>query len=99
MKDFGEFCIMLLFIVVMTFLGGFVFMKLYNWFIVPAYGLQPILFIQAIGISAFIGFVRYRYKESPDNKDAFDDSLSRFTHYVLYNLVALGLGWIVTLFM
>lgn len=45
--------------------GGFVGMKLWSWFIVPTFGLNPLTWAQAWGVSALVGYWTHQHITIP----------------------------------
>lgn len=101
MEDFGKFCFSVLLVFAATLFSGYVFMQLWDWFVVPVFGLKALLLVQAIGLSAFISFLKYSYKKKDKvkEKDSFKNILKAFGDSMLHSAVSLGIGWVITLFM
>ena len=81
-----------LFLIADILFGGFCTMVLWGWFISPTFSLTTLSIAQAIGLNIFVSLFTAR---SNDGRD----KLERRVIYYLTLLVALGLGWIVHLFM
>lgn len=96
METFGKFCFGVLAIIAASILGGYAFMKLWEWFVVYAFSVQPINLVQSIGIVFFWGYLKYQKKEEEDL------TWSKFTEKFIESLVrfgvTLGLGYLITLF-
>lgn len=45
-------------------LGGYIFQCGWSWFVVSAFGVAPLTFWQALGLSAFISFVKTKIDET-----------------------------------
>ena len=83
----------LFFIVVDILFGGFVTMVMWGWFISPTFNnIHELNLIQSIGLNIFISLFTTR-------PNSGTDQFERRVVYYLTLLVALGLGWIVHLFM
>ena len=82
----------LLFLVAEILFGGFTTMILWGWFISPTFDLTSLSLTQAIGLNIFISLFTTR-------PNGGTDQFERRVVYYLTLLVALGLGWIVHLFM
>ena len=67
-------------------------MILWGWFISPTFDLTSLSLTQAIGLNIFISLFTARFSLE-------GDQFSRRVIFFLTLLVALGLGWIVHLFM
>lgn len=101
MEDFGKFCLAILLVIIASVFSGYVFMELWDWFVVPVFGFKNLLLIQAVGLSFFIGFLKHKYKKKDKEKDddSFTDILKIFADNLLHSAVSLGIGWILTLFL
>ena len=82
----------LLFIIIDILFGGFVTMILWGWFISPTFDINRLNLVQAIGLNIFVSL--FTARSNPG-----DDQFSRRVIFFLTLLVALGLGWIVHLFL
>ena len=82
----------LLFLIAEILFGGFTTMILWGWFISPTFDLTSLSLTQAIGLNIFISLFTAR-------SNLGGDQFSRRVIFFLTLLVALGLGWIVHLFM
>ncbi len=97
MENLGKFVTIVSMMIISPLVNGYVFTKYWVWFIVPAFEIQPIRLIEAIGIILLINFVR---AERTKNVDSF---WKDFTESVIFIFLIAGFallsGWIVTLFM
>jgi len=82
----------LLFLVAEILFGGFTTMVLWGWFISPTFDINRLNLIQAIGLNIFISLFTAR-------SNLGGDQFSRRVIFFLTLLVAIGLGWVVHLFM
>ena len=82
----------LLFLVAEILFGGFTTMILWGWFISPTFDINRLNLVQAIGLNIFISLFTAR-------SNLGGDQFSRRAIFFLTLLVAIGLGWIVHLFM
>jgi hypothetical protein len=82
-------------------LEGFVFMKLWGWFVAPTFELvPPITLIQAIGISMTISFVASARIIEDDEDKTTAQRMTRFAaKYYVAPIITLLVGYLVTLFM
>lgn len=95
MKKFGELMAMFLLSIPIVIMNGLVFCKLWMWFIIPTFEVQPLRIIEAIGIVFLINFVR-----ANPSKKSEDVALSyRFFVNIIFALLVLGIGWIASQFM
>lgn len=83
-----------------TLWRGFVFMKLWAWFAVPAFGFAPLTMVLAMGVALIVSFltVQFPYEKIPD-----EERLHRWAHAcfvaTIWPAVALFIGWVLTFFM
>ncbi len=89
---FGKLCLWALVIITKFLLDGFVIMKLWQWFIVYAFAVQPINLIQSIGLVLI-----WKYLLS-ENKDGDKNFTEQFIKTLLRFGITLGLGYLITLF-
>ena len=86
--------------------NGFVLSTLWGWFMVPAFGLPAFGVIKAAGISLVVRYLTYQL----DTKDFTEDDgktseeklkkgLYTLSFAIIYPLFALGVGWVVHLFL
>jgi hypothetical protein len=71
-------------------------MKLWLWFIVPAFGVKALTLFQAWGISLFAGFLAKQHSISgcKDERDA-DEKIAYGIGVFLYPWIVLAGAWIV----
>lgn len=99
MENFGKFMAILLAMIISPIINGFVFSKLWLWFIVPIFQIQPLRIVEAIGIIFLISFTFMKNKK-PVSKDKFWSKFaSNLIFIILKASVVLFSGWIVTLFL
>jgi len=79
--------------------NGFVFQHLWNWFIVPFVGLPSFTLLAAIGVSMTISFVTHQFISSNNGKEASEVFSEAIAYIITKPLMALLVGWIITLFM
>lgn len=77
-----------------TIIYGFILLKLWLWFIVPIFELEPLRIIEAIGISSIVNFLSYKF-----NKDDAEIELPlaisvMLTSAVYFFLVGLSLVYL-----
>ena len=96
MEYFGKFCFGVIAIVITTLLGGYAFMKLWDWFVVWTFHIQSLSLIQSIGLVFLWGYLK------PKKKDEDELTMEKFTKQfieaILWFGITLGLGWVITLF-
>lgn len=98
MENFGKFITIVLVMIITPIIKGFVFSKIWLWFIVPTFQIQPLRVVEAIGIMFLISFVNAKI-DKETNKDTFWKNLSiSIAFTVLTAAVTLLFGWVVKLF-
>ncbi len=101
MKEFGQFCYMMLILVASVIISGLMFAQMYEWFISKPFNLPKITNIHAMGIVTFIVLLKGRkpLKESTKEPSSVVDITSEFIYQILLNLFTLFVGYIITLLM
>ena len=101
MENFGKFVTLLLAIIITPIINGFVFSKLWLWFIVPTFQMQPLRVVEAIGIIFLINFIKTKItKEDYVDDDKFwENFVTKMFSIILIAASALFFGWITTLFL
>lgn len=81
--------------------AGFVFMRLWSWFVVPTLHAPPLALAPAIGIALVIAYCTHQARRSC--ADEKRDRLAEFAEATFLSLARpalfLGLGWIVKAFL
>ena len=99
MENIGKFVVFLVGVIISSIITGFVFSKLWLWFIVPIFSVDPLRVVEAIGIMVLIGYVRTRF----DSKAKEDDFWEKFTSLIIFSVFLGGFtlfwGWVITLFL
>lgn len=98
METFGKICAIALSIIASSLLGGFVFSKLWEWFIVYAFNVQSVTVIQSIGILFFLNFITHKVKSKSDTKFTWQVFVEKFVNEIVILSLSLGIGWMITLF-
>lgn len=94
----GAFVGLVLMVAGLTILNAFVLIKLWGWFIVPFFGLPPLIIPVAIGIAMIVSFLAIPINTAK----AEDDPAVKKGHIIsgiVRPFVILLLGWIVSSFM
>ena len=83
------------------FYFGFVFMRLWEWFIIPTFAQAPALTItRAIGVTIVIRFATFQFSPSYEKKGDVGDIISKEAGKMfMYPVLVLGIGYIVSQFM
>jgi len=99
MENFGKFMTVLLAMIISPIINGFVFSKLWLWFIVPIFQIQPLRVVEAIGIILLVNFIIAKI----DREEVKEKFWRQFTANMIFIVLAAGFallsGWIVTLFL
>ena len=89
----------LLAMIISPIINGFVFSKLWLWFIVPIFQIHPLRVVEAIGIIFLINFIKAK-KDKESDKDKFWETFAtNMVFVVLMAGFALLSGWVVMLFL
>lgn len=99
MENFGKFMTVVLAMIISPIINGFVFSKLWLWFIVPTFQMQPLRIVEAIGIILLIGFIRVKRDKEADKDKFWETFAINMVFIVLMAGFALLSGWVVTLFL
>lgn len=101
MENFGKFMAIVLILIINPIVGGFVLSKLWLWFIVPIFQMEPLRVVEAIGILLIIGFLKFK-------RDKVEEALNQnfwaaLGEDFIYALLTAGMfflfGWIVSCFL
>jgi len=85
--------------IISPIINGFVFSKLWLWFIVPTFQMQPLRVVEAIGIIFLINFIRAKRNKEVDKDKFWETFATKMVFIVLMAGFALLSGWVVTLFL
>ena len=99
MEKFGKFMTVVLAMIISPIINGFVFSKLWLWFIVPTFQMQPLRIVEAIGIMFLINFILAKKDKEIDKDNFWKEFETNMIFFVLIAGFALLSGWIVTLFL
>ena len=94
METFGKFMLGLLLVIPVSILRAWVFSKLWLWFIVSTFVVEPISTLQAFGILIFLRIFTMKYEKDADS----DEIWVRLVFSVFASFWILLVGWIVSLF-
>ena len=98
MENFNKFIAISLAMIISPIIRGFVFSKLWLWFIVPTFQMQPLKFVEAIGIILLINFFIVKLEDINENN--FWEVFGQNAIFVVVTACfALFSGWILTLFL
>lgn len=85
-----------------AFLEGFVVMKYWNWFIAPVFAGPALSYVQAVGLSLFIGFMMATnnpetFKDNARNegdKDKVSQGVTSLLKRLFFLFIALLFGYV-----
>lgn len=97
MENLGKLCyIVALFIISIT-ISAFVFLNLWQWFIITTFHATPITIPQALCIMLFVGYLKPK-SNNVDEKPTIQKFTQSCKQTLDSALIALSIGWIITLF-
>lgn len=102
MENFGKFTTLILTLFISPIINGFVFVKLWLWFIIPTFSAQELRLVEAIGVCLLIGFVTNRKNKKTkeeEKEDFWKGLLKNLANTISIALIFLAAGWIVNQFM
>ena len=106
MKTFGTIMAVLMVLIFTPIMYGFVFSKLWLWFVVPTFGLQELSIIQAIGLTYIVSFflgnndLFKTANKKTDDKESEESLLIKLIFLPhIYSGLVLFFGWLISLFM
>jgi uncharacterized protein YacL len=97
MENFGKFMTVILVMIVTPLINGFVVMKLWNWFIIPIFSLQPLRLIEAIGFTIILTFITTKPSKKNTQEYFWDWLFESVLYTILLGLFTLVFGYIVSL--
>ena len=97
MENFGKFMMVLIALILSPIINGFILMKFWAWFLIPTFHLDPLRLMEAIGLILIFSLVKA--KTFNRDKNTWDDFIHVMVGVVVYDGLALFIGWIVSLFM
>lgn len=84
-------------IIPLTIFSGFVITKLWMWFVIPAFGLQPLSIPLALGLGTLVSYFAWRQKDSEVGETTKDFIKAMMVIYIRPALFLL-IGWIYSWF-
>ena len=101
MKIIGSIVATIVALVLGAIMGGFVLSKLWVWFMIPIFDVNPLRIVEAIGLTFIVGYMTKNPAEP--GKTLEGPFLEELLKAFLQTLVAAGgflfIGWIIQLFM
>ena len=100
MEFFGKMCFTVIALIISTIVGGYVFLQMWMWFILPVFKLPNLSMIDAIGLSFFVDYLKNNYNKKSDEteKDISKIALKGILTTIIWSVIILGLGYLLTLF-
>ena len=101
MKIFGSVVATVVALVLGAIIGGFVLSKLWVWFMVPIFDLNPLRIVEAIGLTFIVGYMTKNPVESDKKLEGTfsEELLKAFLQTIVIAGMFLLIGWIIHLFM
>lgn len=99
MENFGKFMTVVLAMIISPIVSGFVVLKLWAWFIVPTFEVQPLRLVEAIGLMFLVNYLKAKRDKETDKDEFWKKFVTNFVFVIIYAGFALLAGWIVSLFM
>jgi hypothetical protein len=101
MENFSKITAVLAVLVINTFLGGFVFMKLWNWLIIPVWEVGSIRFVESLAVLSVLDFIIHRFHKPKEVEgQTFSEKLLVVTiENLTYCGFSLLFGWIISTFL
>ena len=101
MKIIGSVIATVVALVLGAIIGGFVLSKLWVWFMVPIFDLNPLRIVEAIGLTFIVGYMTKDPIESNKTLEGpfLDELLKAFLQTLVMAAGFLFIGWIIQLFM
>lgn len=99
MENFGKFMTIVLAMIISPIISGFVIVKLWAWFIVPTFEVNPLRIVEAIGIMFLINYLKAKRDKESDRDKFWEQFAANFIYLILMAGFTLLSGWIVQMFM
>ena len=99
MENFGKLMTIILGIIISPIISGFVILKLWAWFIVPTFKIEPLRLVEAIGLMIFVNFLIVKRDKKANKENFWEQFVNSLLFLIIYSGFALFAGWIVSLFM
>ena len=99
MEKVGKFTVFVIGILFNCIINGYVFLKLWEWFIIPIFKVHSLNIVQSIGILLFINFIRLDRDKESIIQNYWEEFVKSIIKNVVIAVVALLFGWTITLFM
>lgn len=94
MEYIGKFTFYIISIVIGVILGGLIVMNFWEWFIYPVFNFKMLTYSESVGISVFLTLLK---TASYTQKPTVETHITVITS-LIYQLLILGFGWLISLF-
>lgn len=101
MKIIGSIVATVVALVLGAIIGGFVLTKLWVWFMIPIFDLNPLSIVEAIGLTFIVGYMTKNPAETSKTLEGpfLEELLKAFLQTLVMAGGFLFIGWIIQLFM
>ncbi|KKU90838.1 MAG: hypothetical protein UY23_C0006G0047 [Candidatus Jorgensenbacteria bacterium GW2011_GWA1_48_11] len=89
---------MILVSIASALLNGFALMLLWNWFVVPAFGVPAISMTSAISLAIIASLLTNQYIPKPNGESDKEHQMKRIDHEFTLPIVVIAMGWILRFF-
>jgi hypothetical protein len=79
--------------------SGYAFTVLWDWFIVPIFGISSLELTEAMGLVLIINYTTMRVDTNSEKKEPREAMINAIAIGITKPLLALLSGWVITLFM
>ena len=80
--------------ILVYYINGYTISAMWEWFVVPVFGVSTITILESIGLGMLIMFVCRNLPKQPKD-DTTKDKINHFTMPIIRPLATLFAGWIV----
>ena len=99
MENFGKIMAVILVMVISPIISGFVFMKMWAWFVVPVFYQNPLRLVEAIGLMFLFNYVRMRRDKGGDDNGFVTKIVEASLYVIMASGFGLLFGWVIKSFM
>tara|TARA_R110000850_G_scaffold32558_1_gene89716 strand:- start:118 stop:417 length:300 start_codon:yes stop_codon:yes gene_type:complete len=99
MENFGKFMTIVIMMIISPIVNGYVFTKLWMWFIVPTFNIHPIRLIEAVGILLLVNFIKAKKDKAAKQESFWSDFIENVIFMFLMAGFVLLSGWVFKMFM
>lgn len=95
MAAFISFLVLLAIYIPAIWWKSYVLVILWKWFVIPAFGVQPLALGYAAGLMLVINYMTKSYKPPTQSQSPLESTLTSIGVMVFLPLFALGFGWVI----